>query len=184
MRALKRVGNSGEVIRFLTFAGNVFHPVATFPGLRLIIEVSNWIDSIVRNVQLHAWNSASVYSCRAGGGSGTGCARRRALRCRAIFIDDEVERKNEERRRKFVVCRSLYGLASLDEMLPPPLSRPFHPLSSSSSYFNGAIAPRPASCVASMQRTARALRAYLWTVVSYSLTRFADRSTRRTAARK
>lgn len=37
----------------------------------------------------------------------TEVARAASWSAGAIFIDEEVERKNEERRRKFVVCRSL-----------------------------------------------------------------------------
>lgn len=66
----------------------------------------------------------------------TEVARAASWSAGAIFIDEEVERKNEERRRKFVVCRSLAVLpvfrisgwnvaASASSAVPRPLSSLF-----------------------------------------------------------
>lgn len=66
----------------------------------------------------------------------TEVARTASWSAGAIFIDEEVERKNEERRRKFVVCRSLAVLpvfrisgwnvaASASSAVPRPLSSLF-----------------------------------------------------------
>lgn len=66
----------------------------------------------------------------------TEVARAASWSAGAIFIDEEVERKNEERRRKFVVCRSLALLpvfrisgwnvaASASSAVPRPLSSLF-----------------------------------------------------------